>query len=176
MSVLSSTKSQNPLANAQQQKRPWSGTNLLATFQVSVVCRMLLHENNERPKAARFTCVRLFMAESRRRLGSQAILWGAELANPIKLTCSNTDPAVSTQSIASSWICRNRRKPVWRVRALDSQRVWRMHARCARTWSGRRRKSRKLILGNKPKKEKKKNDFAYRSIASSFSEGVSSLI
>lgn len=53
-------------------------------------------------------------------------------------------PVALTTSTASCWICRSRRRPGLRGRALDSLRAWTTRVRCARIWSGRRRKFREF--------------------------------
>lgn len=50
----------------------------------------------------------------------------------------------STTSTASCWTCRSRRRRVSRGRGRDSLRAWMTRVRCARTWNGRRRKSREF--------------------------------
>lgn len=45
---------------------------------------------------------------------------------------------------ASCWTCRSRRRHGLRGRGRDSPRAWTTRVRCARTWNGRRRKSRKF--------------------------------
>lgn len=53
-------------------------------------------------------------------------------------------PAALTTSTANFWIFRSRRRRDSPGRGLDSPKAWTTRARCARTWSGRRRKSREF--------------------------------
>lgn len=75
------------------------------------------------------------------------------------------DPASSTQSTVSCWNSRRRRKPVSQRRASASTRATVTLRTCARTSSGRRRKSRKFgsffvsdsLRMRDPRPQKKKN-------------------